>query len=272
MLGVMLPRPSSYKKIYHHRYVNHPLETFVDLLSLTKVSVILFEDTFSGYYLHGQSNIPHADTTMVEVNAELAKVQSPSRGLVTSANREDLKHNQVFQVYLDPKVRADYDAKFLNNVKSQHNEQRDQSAFGVGYLARPKTAVGRTLENKEEVSQVFRNMINGLESKGADRVKEKTFFQRLLHVPPDMTEGRRLGSLFVHDFDNTFGRLTFYNIELQLIVWNILVFTAVDMATVNTGVAAAVTFFLQWALEYARTYMGDNNISRKTLVDAKFLV
>ena len=65
-----------------------------------------------------------------------AQAWGPPRGLVMNSNRQELKDNQVFQVYLDPKTRSEYDSKFLNNIKNQHNEQRDQSAFGVGYLAR----------------------------------------------------------------------------------------------------------------------------------------
>jgi hypothetical protein len=56
-----------------HRYVEHPLEQFVDLLTLTNVSIMLLEDTYAGYYLHGKSLMTHADTSLMELNVQMRK-------------------------------------------------------------------------------------------------------------------------------------------------------------------------------------------------------
>ena len=119
---------------------------------------------------------------------------------------------------------------------------------------------------------MFRELIHRIESGNTDRVKSKVFLERFLGVPPDMTESHRLGPLFLHDMDHSYGRLMYYGCEFPLIVWNMLVFGAIDMELRNTVTAAILTFLINWIVTYARSQLGSNNISRKSLVDARFLL
>ena len=92
-----------FKYLFVHRYVMHPLEQFVDLLTLTNVSIMLLEDTYAGYYLHGKSLMTHADTSLMELNIQMRKemeMQVDARGFVTTGERRDLKENQCFEMYI----------------------------------------------------------------------------------------------------------------------------------------------------------------------------
>ena len=53
-----------YVKTIHNRYVRHATSQLVDLMSLTNISAFILTDKFAGYYIHGQSNLPHADTDL----------------------------------------------------------------------------------------------------------------------------------------------------------------------------------------------------------------
>ena len=44
----------------YHRYVKNPMEDFVDLCFLAKVSVVILSEDFAGYYLHGRNRMPFA--------------------------------------------------------------------------------------------------------------------------------------------------------------------------------------------------------------------
>lgn len=93
-----------FKVFVYHRYIEHPLEQFVDLLTLTNVSIMLLQDTYAGYYMHGRSLMPFADTSMVELNEQMRKEQNMqvgARGLITQGDQPELKENQCFEVYID---------------------------------------------------------------------------------------------------------------------------------------------------------------------------
>ena len=44
-----------YEVVFHHNYVCHPIQQFVDLLSLSNISIIILDDECSGYYIHGRA-------------------------------------------------------------------------------------------------------------------------------------------------------------------------------------------------------------------------
>jgi hypothetical protein len=54
------------------------------------------------------------------------------------------------------------------------------------------------------------------------------------------------------------------------LVWQL--FCVVDYGADSSAVAAFVTFAVQGLLDIARRYFGEQNLSRKTLVDERFLI
>ena len=44
-----------YKMLFHHNYVEHPIQQFVDLLAMSNLSIVILDDECAGYYLHGRS-------------------------------------------------------------------------------------------------------------------------------------------------------------------------------------------------------------------------
>lgn len=55
-------------------------------------------------------------------------------------------------------------------------------------------------------------------------------------------------------------------------IFNILVFTLVDLETTNFAVAAFVTYLVNYGLTYYRAQAGENNLAEKSLVDSRFLI
>ena len=62
-----------YKFVWHHNYVEHPIQQFVDLLTMANMSIILLDDECSGYYLHGRSLMTFSDTSMQELMAQMRR-------------------------------------------------------------------------------------------------------------------------------------------------------------------------------------------------------
>ena len=59
--------------IIYERYIEHKIRQFVDLCSVSNVSVLILTSKLFGYYIHGRSVHGHADTNMREMNYNLHK-------------------------------------------------------------------------------------------------------------------------------------------------------------------------------------------------------
>ncbi len=96
-----------------------------------------------------------------------------------------------------------------------------------------------------------------------------SYWQRVLRLPPELSTMR---AVFVHDFHNGFAGTILWGSELRLCVFEALLCCAVDMAQRNIVVAAFVALVVMRALAWLRAWLGEHNLSRKTLVDRHFLI
>ncbi|RXN30389.1 meckelin isoform X2 [Labeo rohita] len=74
--------------VFHERFVEDKIRQFVDLCSISNISVLLLSHRCFGYYIHGRSVHGHADTNMDEMNTNLKREarSGPSRLVDASAN------------------------------------------------------------------------------------------------------------------------------------------------------------------------------------------
>jgi hypothetical protein len=78
-------------------------------------------------------------------------------------------------------------------------------------------------------------------------------------------------SYLMEDKDYGFLKTTFLGCEVELSIWNIMVYCLVDFGLQNAAAAAFVCFITNYALTILRSYGGKFQISKKTLIDERFL-
>ncbi|QDZ19522.1 meckelin [Chloropicon primus] len=268
----------AYKILFHHRYIEHPLEQFVDLCFLAKISCIFLDGPYNGYYIHGRNKMAHADTSLSELNKQFLKEEEgsvSSRGLVSQSSRKDVNENQSFEIFIPKKMRNTYDQKLLRKLQAAALEQREMTRMGVlGNLSsRPIGQTEKTVKAQKDLATEFTKMIADVESNISKQVREQITMQKLMGIAPDIdVVTQESKAMLFHDFSNTFGRLTFYKQEYLLIIWNLLVFASIDASVKNTAVSAALSWILYGVLMFWRKSYGSNNISQKSLIDSRFLV
>lgn len=79
------------------------MTNYVDLLFLANMSLLIFEEGPTGYYIHGRNQMQHADTDLAGLNGSLLQEEEglvSDRGLITGYSDEKLKENQTFFLYL----------------------------------------------------------------------------------------------------------------------------------------------------------------------------
>ena len=259
----------------YHRYVKNPMEDFVDLCFLAKVSVVILSEDFAGYYLHGRNRMPFADTSMSDINKELqkeVKMNVGPRGLLANSEDPTLSDNQTFQIYIPRTIRDKYNSTMLNRIQEAAFAQRGRS----GVLGVPQRGAGAVpgdadLKAKRSIEGDFVSMIADVENNPSKQVRNPQFVERLMGMPPDLGPGGEK-AVFQHDMFSRFKEVLFYGIEAKLVVWNILVFLAVDSSSRNPAVAGLVTWILNFAAATLRESYGKENLSKKSLIDGRFLL
>lgn len=116
-----------------------PLKTseFVDLCCVANISVMILDDTFHGYYIHGQSPSGKSEDTLDALNEMLEEESEgklKSRGLVN----DDQYDSQTYEIYVSNDFREKYDKMF--------NLQSDD---------KPKRKVGVTEDEYKDVKKYF---------------------------------------------------------------------------------------------------------------------
>ena len=90
-------------------------------------------------------------------------------------------------------------------------------------------------------------------------------------MPPELGPGGDK-AIFQHDMFSRFKEVLFYGIEAKLVVWNILIFLAVDSSSRNPAVAGLVAWALNFVAVWVRESFGKENLSKKSLIDGRFLL
>ena len=318
LMVVIVACQMAYKIVFHHNYVEHPVQQFVDLLGMANLSIVILDDECAGYYLHGRSLMTFADTSMAELMAQMRKeqeMQVSARGLVPAAHREDLAENQCFELFITKELRMAYESKLLRRI-----EENDamRGAGGLGGAVGTVMGGGRagrggrggggfmtggrdggfrggggggwegqrggglptsggvpdhTLAAAEEIGDIFKQLINFTEANAASFVLERPFTDRLMNMPPESVSMMQGASpIFYHDMQMSFQRILFYGIEWHLMIFDLLVFTAIDKDLGSFAVSAFLTWLVGMFVDHLRQSFGEANISRKSLIDSRFLI
>ena len=130
-----------------------------------------------------------------------------------------------------------------------------------------------TLAAAEEIGDIFKQLINFTEANAASFVLERPFTDRLMNMPPESVSMMQGASpIFYHDMQMSFQRILFYGIEWHLMIFDLLVFTAIDKDLGSFAVSAFLTWLVGMFVDHLRQSFGEANISRKSLIDSRFLI
>ena len=130
-----------------------------------------------------------------------------------------------------------------------------------------------SLAAAEEIGDIFKQLISFVETNAASFVLERPFTNRLINMPPESVSSMQGASpIFYHDLQMSFQRTLWYGIETQLFIFDVLVFCALDKALNSFALAAFITWIIGATIDHVRSQFGSANISRKSLIDERFLI
>uniref|UniRef100_UPI0037E7BDA2 meckelin n=1 Tax=Semicossyphus pulcher TaxID=241346 RepID=UPI0037E7BDA2 len=244
--------------VFYEHFVEDKIRQFVDLCSISNISVLMLSHRCFGYYIHGRSVHGHADTNMEEMNNNL-KRESESlcgqRGLLPNT---DL---QTFQVSLTNRLRMQYDRirepSFRRNAPSRLMDA--STANGFELQARSYNIMNHFLGSVIDHAHPDMDFI----------VKDKLMFERVIGM--EFLEPSEK-SIFYKDEAHSFSDLLFYGNEATLLIFDTLFFCVVDLGSQSFVLAAVLTYVQQMIFRLLRNALGKRNLVSKTMVDKRFLI
>ncbi|KAM4736601.1 meckelin [Anableps anableps] len=244
--------------VFYEHFVEDKIRQFVDLCSVSNISVLLFVNRCFGYYIHGRSVHGHADTNMEEMSNNLKRERESlcgQRGLVPNSDM------QTFQVSVTNRLRLQYDR--IQDSLSRRN--------------RPSRLMDASTANLSDLQFRAYNTMNHFLGSIIDHghpdmdymVKEKLMLERVIGMefiePADK-------SYFYNDEAHSFSNVLFYGNEATLLIFDTLFFCVVDLGSQNFVLAAVLTYIEQMIFRFIRNTLGRRNLANKTLVDQRFLI
>ncbi|XP_034730420.1 meckelin isoform X3 [Etheostoma cragini] len=244
--------------VFHEHFVEDKIRQFVDLCSISNISVLLLSHRCFGYYIHGRSVHGHADTNMEEMNNNLNRESESlcgQRGLLPNTEI------QTFQVSLTNRLRSQYD-RIREQINSRHGPSRPMDAFSANQFE-------QRARGYQTMNHFLGSIIDHAYPDMDYIVKDKLMFERVIGM--EFLEPSEK-SIFYNDEAHSFSDVLFYGNEATLLIFDTLFFCVVDLGSQSFVLAAVLTCVQQMIFRLIRNTLGRKNLVRKTLVDKRFLI
>uniref|UniRef100_A0A8C6X5E6 Transmembrane protein 67 n=1 Tax=Naja naja TaxID=35670 RepID=A0A8C6X5E6_NAJNA len=246
-----------YFSVIYERFIEDKIRQFVDLCCMSNVSVFLLSERCFGYYIHGRSVHGHSDTNMEEMNMNLkreAENLCSQRGLLPNTD------GQTFQISISSKMRQLYD-KIHESLTRKHGPVR--------LLNSSATTFEQSTKAYHTMNKFLSSFIDHVHKEIDYIIKDKLLLERILGM--EFMEPIEK-SIFYNDEGHSFSDILYYGNETTLLIFDMLFFAIVDMATQNFVLAAVLTYLQQEIFRFIRNTVGEKNLASKTLVDERFLI
>ena len=257
-------------------------QEFMDLCSVSNISVFILDGLLHGYYIHGLSPIGKADVNYDELFLFLKNEGSGamrSRGLEND-NNEDHCKNQSYEMFISHAMRTIYDGLYIIQTESM-------LAKGVNtkkYLKKSKLGLKlfKNFLNFEKDQTMLDNYMNNqLKSKidiatsnVIQYIKDKSFLQRILGYTIDDTELMKINApdiLFYRDYGQKFDDVLFSGMEIEWFIMDVFIFQFFMTIGLDEFISMFLTFLVDYLLYYLRSYFGNKNVAKKAVIDDRFL-
>jgi meckelin len=257
-------------------------QEFMDLCSVSNISVFILDDYLHGYYIHGLSPFLKADVNYDELFGYLNQEGTGSvrsRGLEND-NIEEHNKNQSYEMYLSQVMRTIYDGLYIIQTESMMIKGVNaQNYFKKSKLGR---RLFRNFLNFEKEQTLLDNYMNNqlksklelVSSNVMMYIKDKTFCQRIMGYTINDSGMQQINApdlLFYRDYGQNFDDLLFCGMEWEWFIMDLFIFQLFMMVLDDDFISMLITFLIDNILYYIRSYLGDSNVAKKAVVDDRFL-
>eukprot|EP01036_Dinobryon_divergens_P025710 gene25710-34287_t len=274
--------------VYEQFIVEPPEQIFIDFCTIAKISMIVLDEKYHGYYLHCRSPHQYADATMSELVEMLHKEEA---GLTSDRSLEGAPPDvQAFKIFLSGEWRMAFDKIYLSLVGAAATSEaanqsraravqakagaRSNNSFAgmklgqINFLPTDKV-VNAWKELTVFLQEFIENNFGATELRRI--IREPTYFEKLFEAGPNLTIPLQ-PSVFFTDRNFYYTKVIFLGREMDLLLLNILTYSLCDFWFNSTMTSVFLTYLLEYLICFIRKTWGQAMISRKTLIDQRFLI
>ncbi|UJR08252.1 hypothetical protein I4U23_012525 [Adineta vaga] len=263
LLGTAIIQYIAYA-IFYQRIIADRIVNFIDLCSVSNISVFVLDENQHGYYIHGRSPHGRTDVNIKEVLMNLhreANQMSGTRGLQNNSN------DQIFIMKMNRNFRKQYDLLFRTyyNYVGPRKTREDVERY-----------TDMLLQSYQNLNGFLCAFIDHSLASHKYFIRNRYFLERVLNYEfqarANLNTDGTMDNFFYIDNERSFTKIFLYGEERSLFIWNTIVFLLVDSIATNYILAAAITYTLNSIFVSIRDSFGRRNLSRKTLIPRNFLI
>jgi meckelin len=270
-------------QVYYVFFAVHPLREFVDLCSVSNISVMILLEPQWGFYIHGESIHAHADVSMVEFQENL---QRESRGDLPARGLGGQSQSQTFEVFIGSYLR-----NYLYACQIELLREMQGTVAAPRVIPRRQMTILRSVQQAlHGTPSVFsvqtmhvtqqRNSALLLSVRSAEKsLLGKFGLHAMLDFPPNImymngpfagdNQGR---DMYFFDDPQHFGDALLYGLDIEIFLLYVLLFVSIDTALHNTFISMVIVHFVETALVWYRAEEGEANLCLKSTIDYRFLI
>ncbi|EDV91087.1 GH16135 [Drosophila grimshawi] len=247
----------------------NPLQKFVDLCSLANISLFSLLEPGFGYYIHGRSPHGFADTDMSSMILQLqreAQNMCGRRGLLIDSDKQAY-------IILPPRNLRIYLERLLLPFQRSRNGSMSQTLLYQKDLQISSIdgQVERTSIAYASVNRFFCAFIDHAIKDMDYVIKEKSLLEKLFNCEIENYLTENKGTFYIDDA-LSFSRVLLLGNHLNIFVLELLVLLSINLLTSSLLLAAAVACALNMLLRHIFRLWVRRNVSKKTLIDERFLL
>lgn len=226
--------------IYERFFADAPEIWFIDFCTIAKISVLVLDEPFKGYYLHCRSPYQFADGTMAELQEMLSK-----EGVATTDRSLDpaFEGVQSFKVHLTSEFRVAFSKIYTSMIRQpdmgevlainrRHRSNQANAALSAANQSSERDASSGLLNNQRsfrawrELTVFLQQFVeNNFGPAGLRRkIRESTFGELHFDTPPDLSVPEQ-ENVFLTDRTQQYTKTIFLGREIELLLMNILAFS-----------------------------------------------
>lgn len=257
-------------------WIATPIQNFIDLCAVANVSVMVLDEYLHGYYIHGVSPNGYAELGLDELLESLHK-EAAGRSRTRGIMPEDKSGLQSFEIFIPTAIRKTYNYLGKHPVQAGLSNYREGLKEASGLPSLPEAlpdamSIQNMQEIRLELNRRLKIYIAGLVKDAKTQILDKTAWQRFLRMPPvdlSLLDGT---PYFYKDPSIGFESSFLMGREFSFLLMDIMFFELFDYTIQNTYIAILLTYLCSKIVSEIRQKAGEWNLSRKTLVNKRFLL
>lgn len=262
-----------------------PLKTteFVDLCTISNISILILDDDFHGYYIHGKLPGGESDVSLEELSK---KLDDEGEGNLKSRNLAPNSNTQEFEIYVSYKFRNLYNSYFnyLSNSKVKMNiemtedeykeEKKKYSDFQES-LSKCNNSEKNDLISKIRLSMnsQIKEDLNNVVLQPEKYIKETTLMMRFLGMTSvEITKDTRENMIFFNGSTGEYLNVLFSGIQWELYIWWLYWFLFILLISDSVGLGVFIVFCVDLSSILFKDFFSKKNIAYKSLIPESFIL